>query len=253
MRDKIIVGNWKMNHTMEDTHRFLQEILPFCEVASQHHVRLGIAPSFLSLLTATQATSKHLLIYAQNCHALPKGAFTGEVSIPMLQEIGVDGVIVGHSERRQYYAETNVDCNQKIKSLHAAKLQIIYCVGETLQEYENGETMQVIEKQLREGLTTIEPQALRTMVFAYEPVWSIGTGRNASVEIAQSVCHGIRSILASLTNHEVAQEVLIQYGGSVKPENALQYLSTKDIDGVLVGGASLIPESFKALVECLWK
>ncbi|MFA6738876.1 MAG: triose-phosphate isomerase [Bacilli bacterium] len=253
MRDKIIVGNWKMNHTMEDTHRFLQEILPFCEVASQHHVRLGIAPSFLSLLTATQATSKHLLIYAQNCHALPKGAFTGEVSIPMLQEIGVDGVIVGHSERRQYYAETNVDCNQKIKSLHAAKLQIIYCVGETLQQYENGETMQVIEKQLREGLTTIEPQAIRTMVFAYEPVWSIGTGRNASVEIAQSVCHGIRSILASLTNHEVAQEVLIQYGGSVKPENALQYLSTKDIDGVLVGGASLIPESFKALVECLWK
>ena len=188
-----------------------------------------------------------MIVAAQNVHYLDHGAYTGEVSIPMLKELGVTWSLIGHSERRTYDNETNEKCNLKIKALIANEMAAVYCVGETLQEFEAGKTKEVVGRQVREGLKDLSKEDAKHVVLAYEPVWSIGTGKNASTEIAVDVCKFIRDVYREMFG-EVADEVLILYGGSVKPENIKAYLSCEDVDGALVGGASLKIDSFEALL-----
>ena len=250
MRKKILVGNWKMNKTIAETKSFINEVDAKLLPAVEKDIIVGIAPGFLSLETAVK-NSSNLLVAAQNCHFEASGAFTGEVSIPMLQDINVKYCLVGHSERRQYFAETNLTCNKKLHALFSANITPIYCVGETLEQYEKGETFEVVKTQVEEGLKGIDKDLVANMVIAYEPVWSIGTGKNADAAIAQNVCKYIRDTIEALYGFEVAEKVLIQYGGSVKPENIVEYLSKPDIDGALVGGASLKVDSYLKMVTNL--
>ena len=247
MRRKLLLGNWKMNKTRDEAKEFARSAFDLVDLAHENNIDVGVAPTFLSL----RPVIKHgpvMIVAAQNVHFKENGAYTGEISIPMLQDIGVDWVIIGHSERRAYDNETNEKCNLKIKALLAADMVPVYCVGETLAQFEAGETRKVVEEQVREGLKDLTKEQVGKLVIAYEPVWSIGTGKNASKEIAEDVCGFIRSILKELFE-EVSEEIRILYGGSVKPENVRAYLSEKDIDGALVGGASLKVESFAQLVN----
>ena len=222
MRNKVIVGNWKMNKTIKEAREFVEAFDGFALKAKEQNIVVGIAPSFLALQEANKL-AKNMIVAAQNCHFKDSGAYTGDVSIPMLQEIGIKYCLIGHSERRLYSAETNETCNLKMKALYA------------------------------KGLVDLTAEQVASLVIAYEPVWSIGTGKNASKEIAQDICGYIRSVVKELYSAEVSEKVIIQYGGSVKPENSYDYLTCPDIDGVLVGGASLKPESFEALVSAIMK
>ncbi|MDD3422805.1 MAG: triose-phosphate isomerase [Bacilli bacterium] len=250
MRQKIIIGNWKMHKTIKEANQFLLDFDDFSKSCKAKGVELGIAPSFLCLESLTRK-SRFTLIASQNVNAVDSGAFTGEISIPMLQEIGVKYSLVGHSERRTYYAETSETCNAKNLALFAHNMYPIYCVGETLEQYEKGKSKEVVKEQLVKGLKGVKADDINHLIVAYEPIWSIGTGKNASVEIAEDICHFIRTTIAGLYNETCANKVRIQYGGSVKPENAKAYLSCEDIDGVLVGGASLETVTFKALVNTI--
>ena len=251
MRKKVLIGNWKMNLLNSDTKKFINDVNSEVKIANSKNIIVGIAPTFLSLATATSMNSD-LLICAQNVNEHDSGAFTGEISIAMLQEIKVNYSLVGHSERRQYYNETNASCNAKIKKLFSNQMIPVYCVGETLNEYETLKTKDVVKTQLIEGLKDVSAQDVSKIIIAYEPVWSIGTGKNASVEIAEDVCKFIREVIESLYNKEVAEQVIIQYGGSVKPNNIAEYLKQTDIDGALVGGASLKAESFLEMIKNLY-
>lgn len=250
MRAKIIVGNWKMNKTIAEANAFVLAAQDIAKKASAKKIILGISPSFLALSTV-KANEGQLISVAQNCHFAPSGAFTGEVSIPMLKELNVSYVLIGHSERRQYFGETNTTCHDKIAQLVANNMTPIYCVGETLAQFESGQTQAVVKEQLRVGLAGIPASAIATMVIAYEPVWSIGTGKNADAGIAESVCKFIRNEIKDMVGADIANQVLIQYGGSVKPANVAEYLSQPNIDGALVGGASLQIDSFTQLVTPL--
>ena len=248
-RKPIIAGNWKMNKTVLEAKSFAKLTAPIVKMASSAGILVGVAPTYLSL-DAVKSNSSGLIVAAQNCHYEDHGAFTGEVSIPMLKELGIDWVIIGHSERRQYDNETDEKCNKKIQKLLANNMTVVYCVGETLKEFEEGLTKEVVERQLRVGLKDLNSEQLRNVVIAYEPVWSIGTGKNASEEIAEDVCAFVRNIVKSMYG-AVSEELLVLYGGSVKPENIAGYLSQADVDGALVGGASLKIESFEAMVKAL--
>ncbi len=249
MRKKLLLGNWKMNKTVLEAKSFAKLTAPIVKMASSAGILVGVAPTYLSL-DAVKSNSSGLIVAAQNCHYEDHGAFTGEVSIPMLKELGIDWVIIGHSERRQYDNETDEKCNKKIQKLLANNMTVVYCVGETLKEFEEGLTKEVVERQLRVGLKDLNSEQLRNVVVAYEPVWSIGTGKNASEEIAEDVCAFVRNIVKSMYG-AVSEELLVLYGGSVKPENIAGYLSQADVDGALVGGASLKIESFEAMVKAL--
>ncbi len=250
MRSKILVGNWKMNKFSSEAKTFVKEIEEMAVVAKENNIIVGVAPTFLSL-EAANSNAVTPIVAAQNCHFEDSGAFTGEVSVPMLVDLGVKYCLVGHSERRQYFAETNETCNKKLLKLCANKIVPIYCVGETLAEYEAGTTKDVIKEQLVVGLANVAAEDVATMVIAYEPVWSIGTGKNASSAIAQDICGFVRETVASLYGNEVAEKVLVQYGGSVKPNNIKEYLNQKDIDGALVGGASLQVASYIEMIKNL--
>ena len=247
MRKKLLLGNWKMNKLASEAKEFALASKDLAKKAKEHNILLGVAPTYLSLQAVKENASKDMIVAAQNVHYLEKGAYTGEVSIPMLQELGIDWVIIGHSERRTYDNETNEKCNLKIKALIAANMVPVYCVGETLAEFEAGRTKEVVGTQVRDGLKDLKAEEVKNLVVAYEPVWSIGTGKNASTEIAQDVCKFIRDVLKDMFG-EVAEEILILYGGSVKPENIKAYLSCKDVDGALVGGASLKIDSYEGLL-----
>lgn len=247
MRRKLLLGNWKMNKTAIEAKEFALASRPLAEKAKLNKIDLGVAPTYLSLAAVKENASKDMIVAAQNCHFNEKGAFTGEISIPMLKEFGIDWVLIGHSERRAYDNETNEKCNLKIKALIANEMVPVYCVGETLQEFEAGLTKEVVGRQVREGLKDLNKEQVRRLVVAYEPVWSIGTGKNASQEIAQDVCKFVRDVLRELFD-EVADEIRVLYGGSVKPENIKAYLSCEDVDGALVGGASLKIDSYEALL-----
>ena len=221
MRKPIIVGNWKMNKTIADTKAFVEAV----DGKVTDSADWGIAAPYLALQTA-KAEAKNLLVAAENCHFKDSGAYTGEVSVEMLKEIGVEWVILGHSERRQYF-------------------------GETLEEYEAGTTKDVVKKQTVAAFKDVCPKCAARSVIAYEPVWAIGTGKTATNEIAQDVCAYIRSVVADLYDQEVADSIRIQYGGSVKPEGLKTLLEQPDIDGALVGGASLQPDSYIAMIENL--
>jgi triosephosphate isomerase len=247
MRKPIIAGNWKMYMTIESGRAFIEAIKPHL---GDTEVEVVIcAPYTLLQSLKTAAEGSPIKIAAQNMHYEDAGAFTGEISALMLKEIGVDYVVIGHSERRQYFAETDKTVNLKLKKAHQAGLLPIVCCGESLGEREAGETENVVRRQLEtafEGVTADE--AVKTVI-AYEPIWAIGTGRTATAAQAQEVIAFIRALIESLYGDEISEEVRIQYGGSVKPENIEEIMNEVDIDGALVGGASLKPDSFLDLVN----
>ena len=251
MRKKLLLGNWKMNKTVGEAKEFALASHEITKFASEHGVLVGVAPTYLCL-DAVKNNVSGMIVAAQNCHFEDSGAFTGEVSIPMLKDLGISWCLIGHSERRTYDNETNEKCNKKIVKLVHEDMVPVYCVGETLEQFEAGETKAVVEEQLRVGLASLCEKCIKKVVIAYEPVWSIGTGKNASQEIAQDVCEFVRNIVRDMYG-EAAEEVLVLYGGSVKPENIKAYLTSKDIDGALVGGASLKIDSYQAMVENLVK
>ena len=247
-RRKLLMGNWKMNKLASEAKEFAVAAKPLAKEAKAARIDLGVAPTYLSLQTTRKYAAKSMIVAAQNVHFKESGAYTGEVSIPMLKEMGINWVILGHSERRAYDNETSEKCNLKIKALLQNEMIPLYCVGETLDEFEAGKTKEIVGEQVRKGLEGISEEEAAKIVVAYEPVWSIGTGKNASTEIAQDVCHFIRKVLKECVG-KAANKIRILYGGSVKPENIKAYLSCPDVDGALVGGASLKIESYTALLR----
>lgn len=249
MCKKIIIGNWKMYKTMKETTEFLNQ---FNEIASSKSFDCdyGIAASFTNLSVLQAKKQDNFIIAAQNCYYQTQGAFTGEVATNMLEELDVSYVLIGHSERREYFNETNESINKKLQWIFSnSQLVPILCCGETLTQYEKQETNQVIKEQILAALKDIAPGKVSKLVIAYEPIWAIGTGKTASSQEAQAVCLQIRKIIASLYNEEIASQVRIQYGGSVKPDNIKAFLSQPDIDGALVGSASLKVTDFVSLLE----
>ena len=236
-----------MNKLCSEAKEFAQASVPFAALAKKNDIDIGVCPTYLSLATVKENASKDMIVAAQNVHFKESGAFTGEVSIPMLKELGIDWVLIGHSERRTYDNETNEKCNLKIKALIANDMVPLYCVGETLEQFEAGQTKAVVGEQVRVGLQELTAEQVKDLVVAYEPVWSIGTGKNASSQIAQDICSFIREVLREMFG-KVADDIRILYGGSVKPVNVKEYLSCPDVDGALVGGASLKIESFEELL-----
>ena len=236
-----------MNKLCSEAKEFALASKPFAELAKKNNIDIGVCPTYLSLATVKENASKDMIVAAQNVHFKESGAFTGEVSISMLQELGIDWVLIGHSERRTYDNETNEKCNLKIKALIANNMVPLYCVGETLEQFEAGQTKAVVGEQVRVGLQDLTAEQVKDLVVAYEPVWSIGTGKNASSQIAQDICSFIREVLREMFG-KVADEIRILYGGSVKPVNVKEYLSCPDVDGALVGGASLKIDSFEELL-----
>lgn len=246
VRKPIVIGNWKMNKTNVETKEFIE----VCDQHCHNKAEFGIAPSFLSLNTAVSSAT-NLLVVAQNCHFEKSGAYTGEVAIPMLEEIGVRYVIVGHSERRQYDNETDEKINKKVHALFEYGMVPIVCVGETLAEFEANETEAVVCRQVKDCLAGLSVENAAKVVIAYEPVWAIGTGKSATMEIAQNTCAIVRRQVREMFGSEVADKLRIQYGGSVKPENIKEYLGQPDIDGALIGGASLKTDSFIEIINAL--
>ena len=246
MRKPIIVGNWKMNKTPSEALEFMkgiEEVLTGNEAADY-----GIGAPYVDLDVCVK-NAKHLIIGAENCNEVDSGAFTGEVSVPMLKEIGITYCIIGHSERRTYYAETDEHCALKAKRLFADNIIPILCIGETEAQYDAGQTEDVIKSQLKGSLAGLDASEVARMVIAYEPIWAIGTGKSASVEIAENCCKLVRDTVKALYDEATAQSVRVQYGGSVKPNNIKEYMSCEDIDGALIGGASLKVDSFKEIID----
>lgn len=246
MRKPIIVGNWKMNHGIAETKEFVAAI----DGKVTDKADWGIATPFLDLATAKEG-AKNLIVAAENCHFKDSGAYTGEVSVGMLKEIGVEWVILGHSERRQYFGETDETVNLKMLQVLNNGMTPIVCVGESLEEYEAGKTHDVVKTQVVAAFKDVTAEAAERVVIAYEPIWAIGTGKTATNEIAEDVCGYIRGVVAELYGQDVAEKVRIQYGGSVKPATLKALLEQPNIDGALVGGASLQVESYVAMIEAL--
>jgi triosephosphate isomerase len=246
-RTPFIAGNWKMHKTVAEAEQYIQALLP--KVAAVDGVEIVVCPPYLALQALVDsARGSQVGIYAQNMHEADQGAFTGEVSAPMLSEIDVHGVILGHSERRQYYNETDRALQLKVPKALEAGLTPILCVGETEEERERGDTERKLRHQVQEGLEKVPAERLPDVVVAYEPVWAIGTGLTATPEQAQDAIAFVRALVANF-DKEAARQVRILYGGSCKPDNAAELLALPDVDGALVGGASLDPGDFAAIVE----
>jgi triosephosphate isomerase len=248
MRRPIIAGNWKM-HLLRSEAVALAEALKRA-LKDVHNVEIVVAPPYTALPAVAEALSgSTIALAAQNVHWESFGAYTGEIAPKMLKDVGCRHVIVGHSERRQYFGEDDSTVNRKVKAVLSEGLQPIVCIGETLDQRRRGETLAIIEQQVKEALSGIPEDSLKAMVIAYEPVWAIGTGETATPEQAEEVHSRIRSILRRLYSEGSAQQMRIQYGGSVKPENIKELMAEEDIDGALVGGASLKAESFIKIVR----
>lgn len=247
MRKKVIAGNWKMNMLPDQTIKFIDEISPLVK-DTKNEVILCVPYTdlFYALLTAQNTNIK---IGAQNMHWEENGAYTGEVSGKMLKVIGVEYVIIGHSERRGYFAETDETVNKKIKAAFANELKPIVCVGETLSQREEGKTEEIITNQTRLALEGLSNEQVKNTIIAYEPIWAIGTGKTATSEDANNSIKAIRKEIEDIYGKEVSEEVIIQYGGSVKSTNAKELFETSDIDGGLVGGASLKVDEFSKIVN----
>jgi triosephosphate isomerase (TIM) len=245
-RTPLLAANWKMNKTIEETERFLAEFLPR---APAEGPEVTVCPPYPSLKAAVEhCAQSRVKVAAQNMHEAESGAFTGEVSAPMLLELGVDGVILGHSERRQHFGETDEALARKVPAAIDAGLEPILCVGEREEQRDSGETADVLSRQVAADLADVGEQRLGEVVIAYEPVWAIGTGRTATPEQAQEAIALIRELI-SRRSADAAEAIRILYGGSVKPGNAAELLGQPDVDGALVGGASLDPDDFAAIVE----
>ncbi len=248
MRKPFLAGNWKMNKTVDEALAYAESFLPQVEGVDQ--VDIALCPPFPALRPLAQACGgSNVAVGAQNCHWEEAGAYTGEVAARMIRAAGCEHVILGHSERRQYFGETNETVSMRLQAALDAGLAPIVCIGETLEEREAGKTQRVVEDHLRGGLARLGPEHMGTVTLAYEPVWAIGTGKTATPEQAQEVHAFCRSVLADLFGQKIAHATRIQYGGSVKPGNVKDLMAQPDIDGALVGGASLDPESFAAIVR----
>ena len=247
MRRKVIAGNWKMNMLPNETIKMIDELTPLVKDTNNEVILcVPYTDLFYALLTAQETNIK---IGAQNMHWEENGAYTGEVSGKMLKSIGVQYVIIGHSERRQYFAETDETVNKKIKAAFANDLKPIVCVGETLEQKNQGLTEEIITNQTKLALEGLTNDQVQNTIVAYEPIWAIGTGKTATSEDANNSIKAIRNKIAEIYGNDVAENVIIQYGGSVKSSNTKELFSTSDIDGALVGGASLKAEEFSKIVN----
>ena len=247
-RKTIIAGNWKMNKTLSETRAFAEEIKAvigkpkWCEVV--------LCVPFVNIPAAVRMFKEcRIAIGAENCHYESAGAYTGEVTAEMLKEVGVKYVIIGHSERRQYYNETDSTVNKKVHAAIEAGLYPVVCVGESLEQRELGVTMELITYQVKAALSGVSADKMRHVVIAYEPIWAIGTGKTATAEQAAEVCEAIRAVIRKLYGARVARAVTIQYGGSMNAKNAAELLAQPDIDGGLIGGASLKVPDFMQIIE----
>jgi triosephosphate isomerase (TIM) len=249
MRKKIVAANWKMNMTQAESARFVESLL--LDLGDITDIEVVIVPPFTAIARVMEALSKapNIKVGAQNMHWEKSGAFTGEISAALLRDLFVHYVVLGHSERRILFGETDEIVNCKVRAAHEASLRPIVCVGETLDQRDRGNVEKILSIQLRGSLKDLSEKELQETVIAYEPVWAIGTGRNATPEQAQEAHTFIRRTLRGMANDTTAERVRIQYGGSVKPENARELMSQADIDGALVGGASLDSRSFAQIVK----
>ena len=249
MRKKIIAANWKMNMTQAESAEFVHSLL--LDIGDIREVDVVIIPPFTSIAKVTEALGKaqNIKVGAQNMHWERSGAFTGEISAALLRDLFIRYVVLGHSERRTLFGETDDVVNKKVRAAHEATLKPIVCVGETLEQRDGNKVEKVLSKQLHGSLADLSPKELQETVIAYEPVWAIGTGRNATPDQAQDAHAFIRKTLAKLSDESTADRIRIQYGGSVKPGNARDLMSQPDIDGALVGGASLEPRSFAEIIN----
>ena len=248
MRRYVIAGNWKMNMTPSETKKFITELAPM--VCGLDKCDIVLCVPYVDIATAVEAAKgTNIHVGAENVHFAESGAYTGEISAAMLKEIGVEYVIIGHSERRQYFGETDHTVNLRTKAALAAGLKVLLCLGEVKEERLAGITNEVVAMQTKLDLAGISAEELKNVIIAYEPVWAIGTGLTATPEQADETCGAIRDVVASLYGREVAEELIIQYGGSMNEKNAAELLSKANVDGGLIGGASLVAEKFNAIVD----
>jgi triosephosphate isomerase len=248
MRRPVIAGNWKLYKTVHEAVDLVTRLIPL--VKNNSYVDIVVAPVFTALTSVKGAVSgSNIMISAQDCFWEEEGAYTGEVSPKLLKDAGCSHVIIGHSERRQFFGETDETVNKKIKAAITAGLSVIFCIGETLAEREAGETLDVLKTQVINGLSGITGEQLMDIIIAYEPVWAIGTGKTATDEQAQEAHAFIRSVVSELHGKTAGNGIRVLYGGSVKPENIKGLMNQPDVDGALVGGASLKPESFGAIAN----
>jgi triosephosphate isomerase len=249
MRKKIVAANWKMNMTQAESARYIESLL--LDLGDIADVEVVILPPFTAIAKVTQCLDKaqNIKVGAQNMHWERSGAFTGEISAPLLRDLFVRYVVLGHSERRTLFGETDEIVNLKVRAAHETTLRPIVCIGETLQQRDKGNVEKILAIQLRGSLKDLSEKELHETVVAYEPVWAIGTGRNATPAQAQEAHAFIRHTLREMSDEITADRIRIQYGGSVKPDNARELMLQPDIDGALVGGASLEPHSFAQIVN----
>lgn len=253
MREKIIAGNWKMYTTIEEGTTLAKALLQNLSGSNLQNKKVIVIPPFTHIFPVQNELKglKNVFTGAQNCYFENEGAFTGEISPRMIRQSGAKYVIIGHSERREYFKETNEFLNKKVKAALEADLIPIYCCGETLTEREANQHFDVVKTQINEGLFNLSAEELKNVIVAYEPVWAIGTGKTASPEQAQEIHAHIRSLFTEKYGNETAENMHILYGGSVKPNNAAELFSQKDIDGGLVGGASLKADDFTAIITAV--
>ena len=248
MRKKIVAGNWKMNKNAEETEDLLNDLID--KLPNDKEVEIIVAPTFVNLSSAVEHLEfTNIQVAAQNMHQAENGAYTGEISADMLKSIGVDTVILGHSERRAIFHETDALISFKVDTALKHEMRIIFCFGEELKDRQNDQHFNVVENQLRDGLFQIDKAAWESIVLAYEPVWAIGTGETASPEQAQEMHEFIRETVRKTFGSDIAEDVSILYGGSVKPDNAKEIFSKPDVDGGLIGGAALKADDFAAIVN----
>ena len=250
MRKKIVAGNWKMNKNAEQTEDLLNELI--AEIPTERNVQVIVAPTFVNLASAVDHLEFTVIdVAAQNMHQAESGAYTGEISADMLKSIGVNTVILGHSERRAIFHETDALIANKVDTALKHNMTIIFCFGEELKDRQSATHFTIVENQLRDGLFHIKAKDWENIVLAYEPVWAIGTGETASPEQAQEMHEFIRETVRKAFGSDVAEDVSILYGGSVKPDNAKEIFSKSDVDGGLIGGAALNAKDFVAIVNAI--
>ena len=247
LRKAIVAGNWKMNNDRNAAKKLITELNPLVKDAACEVVLCVPYTNLETALSLCEGTNMH--VGAENCHWAKSGAFTGEISAEMLAEMGVEYVIIGHSERRQYFGETDQTVQARVRAALDAGLKVILCVGEVLEQREQGITEEVVALQTKVALGGVSEEELSRIVIAYEPVWAIGTGKTATADQAEEVCAFIRSVVAKLYSKAAADALTIQYGGSMKPGNAKELLSKEDVDGGLIGGAALVASDFVAIIE----
>ncbi|WGH75196.1 triose-phosphate isomerase [Tenacibaculum tangerinum] len=252
MRQKIVAGNWKMNKNLSEAKELIKEIKKEVKTGLEENTRVIIAPSFVNLHNAVKKTKKSAIeVAAQNMHQSKNGAFTGEISADMLTGLGVGIIILGHSERREYFGETDELLAQKVAAALENELEVIFCFGELLEDRKSENHFTIVENQLKKALFHLKAEDFKHIILAYEPVWAIGTGETASPEQAQEMHAFVRELFTKAYGAETADAISILYGGSVKPANAKEIFSKPDVDGGLIGGAALKAEDFAAIVKSI--